>query len=255
MMFCAMCLFELIKVSYLISWNESDNEVHNIQQSEGTRVSTKRWSSLPTWLGWMLGIVEDQHITGGGLGGDDAGVLGHVAGTVYLPFMVDLDLNLYLTTHWPKASKLCTIHISLLTKVQFFFKKTTTVALKNKQTKDLKVRFQSKRIFFVFWGGEERRKWRIHCLVITVSNNIWGLLLLNKRKCTDSNQISRLLCNLNTCMAKDFNLRIGKKHKSVCRRNNNNNNNNECISRAPFHVKHAHLHWTGANTKIQNACI
>ena len=37
--------------------------------------------------------------------------------------------------------------------------------------------------------------------------------------------------------------------------NNNNNNNNERISRAPFHVKHAQLHWTGANTKIQNTCI
>ena len=35
----------------------------------------------------------------------------------------------------------------------------------------------------------------------------------------------------------------------------NNNNNNEHISRAPFHVKHAQLRWTGANTKIQNACI
>ena len=30
---------------------------------------------------------------------------------------------------------------------------------------------------------------------------------------------------------------------------NNNNNNNERISRAPFHVKHAQLRWTGANTK------
>ena len=36
---------------------------------------------------------------------------------------------------------------------------------------------------------------------------------------------------------------------------NNNNNNNERISRAPFHVKHAQLHWTGANTQIQNTCI
>ena len=37
--------------------------------------------------------------------------------------------------------------------------------------------------------------------------------------------------------------------------NNNNNNNNERISRASFHVKHAQLRWTGANTKIQNTCI
>ena len=36
---------------------------------------------------------------------------------------------------------------------------------------------------------------------------------------------------------------------------NNDNNNNERISRAPFHVKHAQLRWTGANTKIWNTCI
>ena len=30
---------------------------------------------------------------------------------------------------------------------------------------------------------------------------------------------------------------------------NDNSNSNECISRTPFHVKHAHLCWTGANTK------
>ena len=34
-----------------------------------------------------------------------------------------------------------------------------------------------------------------------------------------------------------------------------NNNNNERISRALFHVKHAQLRWTGANTKKENACI
>ena len=33
--------------------------------------------------------------------------------------------------------------------------------------------------------------------------------------------------------------------------NNNNNNNNEHISRALFHVKHAQLRWTSANTKIE----
>ena len=33
------------------------------------------------------------------------------------------------------------------------------------------------------------------------------------------------------------------------------NNNNERISRALFHVKHTHLRRTGANTKIENACI
>ena len=32
---------------------------------------------------------------------------------------------------------------------------------------------------------------------------------------------------------------------------NNNNNNNERISRVPYHVKHAQLRWTYADTKIQ----
>ena len=36
---------------------------------------------------------------------------------------------------------------------------------------------------------------------------------------------------------------------------NNDNNNNEHISRVLFHVKHAQLRWTGANTKIENACV
>ena len=35
----------------------------------------------------------------------------------------------------------------------------------------------------------------------------------------------------------------------------NNNDNNDCISRAPFHVKHAHLRFTSANTKIKSTCI
>lgn len=55
----------------------------------------------------MLGVVEDQHVAGGRLGGDDAGVLWHVASTVHLSLMVYLDLDLNLPTHRSKASKLC----------------------------------------------------------------------------------------------------------------------------------------------------
>ena len=39
------------------------------------------------------------------------------------------------------------------------------------------------------------------------------------------------------------------------KKNKNKKNDNERISIAPFHVKHAQLHSTGANTKIQNTCI
>lgn len=51
-----------------------------------------------TWLSWVLSIVEDQHIRRGSLGGNNARILGHVACSVHLSLMVDLDLNLYLPT-------------------------------------------------------------------------------------------------------------------------------------------------------------
>lgn len=56
------------------------------------------FNSARTWLRRVFGVVEDQHVRRGSLGGDDAGILGHVASSVHLTFMVDLDLNLYFTT-------------------------------------------------------------------------------------------------------------------------------------------------------------
>jgi len=47
----------------------------------------------------VLVVVEDQHVTGGGLGGDDAVVLGHVAGSVDFSLVIDLDLNLNLPAY------------------------------------------------------------------------------------------------------------------------------------------------------------
>lgn len=64
-------------------------------------------SSGPTWFRWVFSVVKDQHVRGGGLGGNDAGVLRHVSGTVHLSFMVNLDFYLNLSCHRPKASKLC----------------------------------------------------------------------------------------------------------------------------------------------------
>lgn len=60
-----------------------------------------------TWLRGVLSVVKHEHIWGGGLGGDDAGILGHVAGPVYLPLMADLDFNLDLAAYGAKASELC----------------------------------------------------------------------------------------------------------------------------------------------------
>lgn len=65
-----------------------------------------RNSSDPTWLRRVLIVVEDQHVRGGSLGGNDTVVLGHVAGSVNLSFVVDLDLNLYFPTYGTKSTKL-----------------------------------------------------------------------------------------------------------------------------------------------------
>lgn len=54
----------------------------------------------------MLCVIEDQYVASGGLSGNDAGILRHVAGSVHFPLVVDLDLNLNLSTDRPKASKL-----------------------------------------------------------------------------------------------------------------------------------------------------
>lgn len=63
-------------------------------------------SGDPTWLGWVFCVIKDQHVACGGLGGDDAGVLRHVASSVHLTLVVDFDLNLDFTTNRPKPSKL-----------------------------------------------------------------------------------------------------------------------------------------------------
>lgn len=68
-------------------------------------VSSKQ-SSDQTWLGRMLIVVKDQHIRGGSLCGNDTVVLGHVAGSINLSFMVDLNLNLYFPTYGAKSTKL-----------------------------------------------------------------------------------------------------------------------------------------------------
>ena len=51
-----------------------------------------------TWFRGVFCVIEHQHVTGGGLGGDDAGVLGHIAGSVHFSLVVDLDFNLDFTT-------------------------------------------------------------------------------------------------------------------------------------------------------------
>lgn len=54
----------------------------------------------------MLCVIKDQHVAGGGLCGNDAGILRHVAGSVHFTLVVDLDLNLNLPAYGSKASEL-----------------------------------------------------------------------------------------------------------------------------------------------------
>lgn len=61
---------------------------------------------LYTWLGGMLSVVKHQHVWSWGLSANNAGVLGHVSGSIHLTFMVDLNFYLNLATYWAKASKL-----------------------------------------------------------------------------------------------------------------------------------------------------
>ena len=66
------------------------------------------WLALSTWvrLAWVFGVVKHKHIAAGRLGGDDARVLRHVPRPIYLPFVVDLDLDLNLAGDRAKAAKL-----------------------------------------------------------------------------------------------------------------------------------------------------
>ena len=57
-------------------------------------------------LARVLGVVEHQHVRAGGLGGNDAGVLGHVPGPVHLTLVVDLYLYLDLARHGAEPSEL-----------------------------------------------------------------------------------------------------------------------------------------------------
>lgn len=77
---------------------QTQSHTHIRMRCGGSSAYRRRYRNQhgPTWLGRVLVVVEHQHIGGGGLGGDDALVLGHVAGSVHLPLMVDLDFYLYL---------------------------------------------------------------------------------------------------------------------------------------------------------------
>ncbi len=57
-------------------------------------------------LGGVLGVVEDEDIAAWSLGGNDARVLGHVAGPVHFPLVIDLDLNLDLAGDAAESAKL-----------------------------------------------------------------------------------------------------------------------------------------------------
>ena len=54
----------------------------------------------------MLGVVKDQHISGGGLGGNDEGALRHVASSAGR-IEEEVDRGAF---HWSDASPLTYVH-------------------------------------------------------------------------------------------------------------------------------------------------
>lgn len=56
-------------------------------------------SEAQTWFGGVFGVIKDQDVAGRSLGGDDAGILGHVTGSVHLSLVVYLDFNFNFSTY------------------------------------------------------------------------------------------------------------------------------------------------------------
>ena len=73
------------------------------------------WLALSTWvwLAWVFGVVKHKHIATGRLGGDNARVLRHVPRPIYLPLVVDLDLDLNLAGDRAEAAKLALLIVVL----------------------------------------------------------------------------------------------------------------------------------------------
>jgi hypothetical protein len=42
----------------------------------------------------VLGVIKDKHVTGWGLGSNDAGVLRHASSSIHFALVINLDLNL-----------------------------------------------------------------------------------------------------------------------------------------------------------------
>ncbi len=58
-----------------------------------------------TWFRRVFGVVEKEHFRAGRLGGDQTGVLRHVARSVHLALVVYLDLHLDLPRDVPKTAE------------------------------------------------------------------------------------------------------------------------------------------------------
>ena len=57
-------------------------------------------------LTWMLRVVEDEDLRARRLGGDQIRVLRHVASSVHLALVIDLDLHIDLAGDGTEASEL-----------------------------------------------------------------------------------------------------------------------------------------------------
>ena len=69
--------------------------------------------ALAVWvgLGRMLRVIEDEHVTGGRLGGDNALVLGHVSCSVDFALVINANLDFDFSRDRAEAAELGTFAI------------------------------------------------------------------------------------------------------------------------------------------------
>ena len=89
-----------------------------------------------------------------------------------------------------------------------------------------------------------KRKNRHYCF------NIWALTISSRSVCTVSIS-AREKSYITECPG----FGMGVPVLTEFEEEEENKKETECISTAPFHVKHAQLRWTSTNTKMQNTCI
>lgn len=72
---------------------------HYLQEKNFLVKLSMKLKIFPTWSGRMFGIVKHKHISRGGLGANDEGILRHIPSSVHLSIVVDLNVDFNFATH------------------------------------------------------------------------------------------------------------------------------------------------------------